>query len=239
MIYLLHGSDKDKSRLKAHSLINSLLKKKTDATLFNLNSQNWNQNAFEEYVGGQGLFVQKSIVFADSLLEDKDTKEFLIEKVKDIAASGNIFIFLEGELDKKTLGKFEKSAEKVEEHSLKADTKKRQEFNVFSLTDALGRRDKKNLWVLYQKAKKAGIEDEQIHGTLFWQIKSMILASESKSAGDAGLNPFVYSKASGFSKNFSKEELRQFSSELVSLYHNSRRGIHDMDVAMERFVLKI
>ncbi len=238
MIYLLYGADKDKARTKANELVQSLLKKKPDASFFKITSENWNESVLQEYIGSQGLFEQKYIVLLDGLFELKDAKEITLKILKEMKESPHIFIFREGELDKPTLGKFERNAVKVQEFSEKGEAVKKKEFNLFSMTDALGQRDKKNLWVLYQKAKQAGMEDEQIHGTLFWQVKSMIIAAGSKNAGEAKLNPFVFSKASAYAKNFSEEELIKLSGNLVTLYHDSRRGVHDLDRALEGFILE-
>lgn len=242
MIYLLYGENKDKAREKVHSMILSLQKKKPDAVFFRIDFESWNEANLEEYIGGQGLFSNKYIVFVDSILEDKEIKEVVLKKMKEIGESQNIFIFLDGELDKMSVSKIEKYAEKIEIFSKSASVStfaKQGKFNLFSLGDALGMRDKKNLWVLYYKAKKAGFEEEQIHGTLFWAVKNMILANSSHTAKEAGLNPFVFSKAKNFAKNFKKEELVEKESNLVSLYHDSRRGGCDLEVALERFVLNL
>ena len=63
------------------------------------------------------------------------------------------------------------------------------------------------------------IADEQIHGILFWKIKSLILSARGG----------VYSQT----------ELKKLSNLLVSVYHDTRKGIHEMDNAMERFILGI
>ncbi len=110
---------------------------------------------------------------------------------------------------------------------------------MFSLTDALGRRDKKQLFVLYQKAKMNKSAAEEIHGILFWQIKAMLQAAAAKNAQDSGLNPYVYQKSLASLKNFSEQELKAISSRLVSIYHEARRGMVDFDVALEKFILEV
>lgn len=239
MLYFLYGSDKDKARQKAADLVAALQKKKPDASFFKLTLENWSEGSFEEYIGGQGLFENKYIVLADGLMEDKPTKEFISKRLKDLHESQNVFIFREGELDKATLTKAEKNSEKVQEFALKGVEEKKEEFKIFVLTDALGRRDKKALWILYHEAKNANVEDEQIHGILFWQVKNMLLAQKTGSAKEAGLNPFVYSKSQGFGRNFKEGELSKLSSQLVHLYHDARKGIHDLDVALEKWILSV
>jgi DNA polymerase III delta subunit len=239
VIYLLHGSDSEKSRAKLRELIAGLLKKKPDASHLKITEETFNPAQLDELAGGLGLFESRVIVELDHVLaKEADT---IIEHLPAFAESGNIFVFLEGELNKATLKKFEKSAEKIQEFAVKKSDEpaERRDFNIFSLTDAFGRRDRKQLWVLYNKAKMKDISDEEIHGIIFWQIKSMILASSSRSAAESGLKPFVYQKSLGFVRNFQAGELEKTSSRLVSLYHDARRGITDFSIALEQFILEV
>ena len=192
----------------------------------------------DELIFSQGLFERKFIVFVNRLFENAEAKEAIVKKLSAIAKSENIFIFLEGKVDKATLLLIAEVAEKVQTFETK-EGKKKFEFNIFSLTDAFGKRDRKNLWVLYQKASASGAIPEEIHGILFWQVKNMILASETGSATEAGLAPFPFMKAKQFLKNYTLNELKHISSKLVTLYHDSHRGIHDFEIALERFVLTI
>ena len=242
MIYLLYGSDTEKARTKLHELVAGLIKKKPDASHTVLSDESFSENILEEYMGGAGLFSQKMIVEALNVFRNKDAKEIIVKKLKEIKESENIFVFLEGELDKKTLEKFEKNSEKIQEFAEarpRGEASPRLEFNIFSLTDTLGRRDKKNLWVLYTKAKMEEKADEEIHGILFWQVKSMLVASKSKSASEAGLKPFVYDKSRQMASNFKAGELEKTSMKLVSMYHDAHRGICDFSDALEKFILEL
>ncbi|MES2436422.1 MAG: hypothetical protein V4519_00245 [Patescibacteria group bacterium] len=240
MIYLLYGSDIIKSRNKLHDLVGSLIKKKPDASHVKINDETFEPSYLDEYIGGMGLFSSKTIVEMDMVFRNKEAKEEIMSRIKDIAASDNIFVFLEGTLNKAELTKFEKNAEKVQEFSLKEEPeKKNKDFNIFSLTDALGRRDRKQLWVLYQKALMNNSAPEEIHGILFWQIKAMLQAAKSKTAQESGLNPFVFQKSQGFLKNYTEQEVKEHSAKLVDIYHKARRGIHEFDVALEKYILEI
>ena len=242
-------------------MADGLLKKKPDAAFFRLTAESWNQASFEEYLAGQGLFNDKYIVFLDNILEETSIKDYILEKLPEISKSANIFIWLERKVAKPVADKIKKSAEKAQEFletsesgrdfsvegGLPAPSEARQagktfslgEFNIFSLADAFGRRDKKNLWTLYQKAIMREIPAEEISGVLFWQLKSMILAEKSKNADEAGIKPFVYSKAKAFARNYKEDELKNISSELVSIYHDSHRGMGEFEMALERFILGI
>lgn len=245
MIYLLYGSDTDKARAKLHDLVDSLVKKKPDASHERMNDETFDAGRLEELIGGMGLFSQKAIIEMINVFRNKNAKEAVLERIKDIGKSDNIFVFLEGELTKADLGKFEKNAEKVQnftEVEPRDEAKphpNKIEFKIFSLTDAFGRRDRKQLWVLYTKAKMNDVAAEEIHGILFWQVKAMLQAAEAGNAKEAGLNPFVYQKSKGFLQKYSVSEVKAISYKLVSMYHNARRGIHDFDVALEKFILEV
>jgi hypothetical protein len=93
--------------------------------------------------------------------------------------------------------------------------------------------------LLYQQAVRHDVVPEELHGILFWQVKSMLLATLSKDAKESGLNPFVYSKAKNYAKNFTLDELKKISSQLVAIYHQAHRGEVDFDLALEKFFLSI
>ncbi len=238
MLYLLHGEDKIKAREKALELVDVLRKKKPDASFQKIEMESFSNDLLEEFVVGQGLFENKKIVYFDSVCENKEYRDFILSKLSAIAESENILIFLEGKLDKATLTKFEKKAQKVQEFK-KTEKEFKQDFNIFSLTDAFGRRDKRNLWVLYEKALSAGKSAEEVHGILFWQLKSIFLASESEGIKESGLAPFVYSKAKSFSANFKKTELLATSKKMVEVYNNARNGKVDFEIGLEQFILSL
>ena len=238
MLYFFYGSDTDKAREKANALIQNLRKKKPDAEMFRLNAEEASVAQLDELIFGQGLFSGSYLVRLADLFENEEAKAVFLNKLAEIARSPNIFISVERKADRKTLLAVADAAEKVQMFEKKED-KKKADFNIFSLTDAFGRRDKKNLWVLFQKAVATGAVPEEIHGILFWQLKSMLVASGSKSASEAGIAPFVFGKSKSFLKNYSEEELQRLSSKFVSLYHDSHRGIHDFGIALERLILTL
>lgn len=237
MLYFFYGTDRDKAREKAHALIESFQKKKHGAELFRLDSDNWNGARFDEFIGGQGLFERKLIVFSNRLFENAEAKEIVLKRLTDIQKSENTFIFLEDAVNIETLRELKKEAEKVEVFDKKE--REKEKFNIFSLADAFGKRDKKNLWVLYQKALASGAAPEEIHGILFWQLKNIFLALHCNNAEEANLKPFPWSKARAFAKNWKENELKNLSERFVAVYHESRRGRYDFVTAFERLILTI
>ena len=248
MLYFLHGDDTSNSRKKLKSLLDSLFAKKPNAGFFKLEADNFSEAKLEELSGGQGLFERKYIVQMDGLFEDKNTAELLLQKITDLKNSENVFIFIERKVGRPILKKIKKVADKIQEFSLRKTAGKSDavgggsaaaDFNIFSLADAFGQGDKKKLWVLYQKARMKNISPEEVSGILFWQLKCLFQVRDARNAKEAGLKPFVFTKAKNFSQNYSKEKLLKMSSDLVAIYHEARRSGLVFDLGLEKFILKI
>lgn len=239
MIYFLHGDDRSKVRAKLREIISSQQKKNPEALYFELDEDTWDEEKLKEFIQTQGLFQSKYIIVLNQLLEDKDRSEFIISYLGQLRDSANIFIFCEGKVLKDISSKIEKHSEKTQVFSNLKKELKKKEVNVFALTDAFGLRDKKKLWILYQSALIQGMSTEEIHRLLMWQVKSLLSAKQSKTALEAGLNPFVFKKSLGFSKNFDLAELNNLSFGLVTMYHDARRGIIDFDISLEKFILDL
>lgn len=218
MIYFYYGTDINKARIKAHELVDSLLKKKPDASFFKMDTENFNTSQLQEYIGGMGLFSNKYIVFLDRLSEKKDIKDEFLDKIKEISESENIFIVLEGKLDKATTTKIEKKSEKFVSFVLEEVVAK-PVYNAFALADAFAKKDKKQVWLLYRKSIDAGEAPEALHGMIFWKVKSMLL--------------------SGFGGAWKQDELLKTAEDLVILYHDARRGKHELETGLEAYLLGI
>jgi DNA polymerase III delta subunit len=236
MYYFLHGEDTKKAVDKAKQMVDSMVSKKPNASVFKLDEFNWESSLYQELLGGQALFENKYIVMISRVFDNPEAKDTLLDSLKELKNSENVFIWVEGEVDSKNLKKIEGSAEKVQSFEIKLKTKK-PDFNIFALSDALSKRDKKSLWVKYHEALEFQAVEE-IHGTLFWQLKSMVIASKT-TLDKSGMKPFVYDKAKSGASKYTKEELEKMSEDLISISHDSRRGKHDFKVSMERFILEI
>jgi DNA polymerase III delta subunit len=240
MLYVFYGSDVSKSSSKALALVESLRTKRPDAAFIRLEAKDWDPSVVEQHLGGQGLFSNKYIVLLDRLSENTEAKEALSDFIAAFQESPNIFIALEGKLNAELKKAFEKSAEKSVVSDIPAESKGgfgKGDFNIFALADALGMRDAFKSWKIYREAIDNGIEPENIVGTLFWQAKSMVLARDAKSAGEAGVSPFVFSKAKKYAGNYSDEEMKGLVSDLIVLYHNGHRGMNDLELSIEKLLL--
>lgn len=240
MLYFFYGTDTDKSRARAKAVIGVMKQKRPDAEYFRVTAQNWDSATAEQFIEGQGLFERKFIVFFDGVFELADAKNWLTEHAQQFGKSENAFVVLEPKVDASTLKSFEKHTQETKKFDIEKTSRfAKGEFNAFALADALGEREGKRLWVLLSEAFMNGSTPEELNGILFWQVKSILVASESKTATESGLKPFVYSKSKRFALKYKHNELLNVSRELVSLYHDAHRGLRDFSSGLERFALSI
>lgn len=235
MFYFLYGTDTHKAREKLHSLLDLAKKKRPEAEVFKMTTENWREGQFDELLVSQGLFEQKYTVVLDNLFERKDIREYISDRLEGLKESDQIFLFLEGKVDASSLKKIEKHSEKTQEFEKATETK--PQVNPFAITDGLLEKDKKKLWLNYIDLIEKGGVPEEIHGILFWQVKNMILASRATSTAETGLSPFVYKNALRGSRNYKTEELQQMSTGLVEMTHKVRRGQGELGIMMEKWML--
>ncbi len=238
MIYFVTGSERVRVHKTLDGLVGALQKKRPNALLFRMSGSEWNKDSFAGIAGGQGLFEHKYIVILESLFENEAAAEHLHEQIKELKAAEHAFLFVEYSPKAPVKNFLKKNAEKTWEVEEKTVVPK-NEFNIFALTDALGNRDKARLWALYQRALMNGSEPEEIHGILFWQVKSMLSVAQSKNADEAGVKPFVWGKTQHFLKNYSLSELKKISSNMVNVYHLSRTEGGKLEDYLEEFTLTI
>jgi len=209
MIYFFYGNDLEK-RGKARDTI----ARSFDSSL-EMNDISWDQEKFENMAKSNSLFGAKQLIVLENTLENPEAKDFVLNKLGDLKESGNIFLFLEKKALKDIVTKFSKYTEEVKEFALPKG--KENKVDVFAITYPLERRDKKNMWLEYQKLQNTDSSPEAISGILFWKIKSMILA--------------------GRSAKWTEAELKKLSSKLVSLHHDAHRGLVDFRTGLEKFII--
>lgn len=238
MLYIFYGTDNKKVTDKARTLVDSLRAKKPDASFVEVSADNWNSSVIEEHVGGQGLFSNKYIVFLNKVGNDDEKINKMLEMMSVMKESANIFIISEGKVGADLKKSFEKHGEKVVVFEEVEKVVKR-EFNIFALADAIGNRDRFSAWSIYREAVANGLESESILGTIFWQFKSMAVAGDAKTAGEAGLNPFVFSKAKKGASLYKEGELNKLLEQTIVLYHDGHRGLVDLELGIEKMMLEL
>jgi DNA polymerase III delta subunit len=231
MLYVFFGTDvvtvREKARARARAL--------GEENVASVTVSDYHPGILQEHAGSVSLFGSKAVTLIDTLSEDVDIFSSLIEDLPMLAQADHAFVVIEQALlaeDKKTFKRY--AAEYTE-----CVAEKRERFNTFKLADTLLERDKRSLWLLLMEAFRTGVSPEEVAGLFFWQIKTLRLVARTSSAEEAGVKPFVYTKAKRGLGRFKPEELDRFSRELVTLYHEGHRGIRDMGLALEQWVLSL
>ena len=213
MIYLFTGED-FKSKRTAYEKFLKSLPARTET--FFISRNNFDRVQIENFYSGAGLFFAKcALVFSDILSHD-ETRDFMLEKLPEIGDSENDFIFLEGKLTKSVLDSFRKA--KAEVNIFELAKEKKEKYDNFLLANALGNKDKLNLWIHFRQAMDRGVALEELAGVLFWKAKDLILKKN-------------------FSK-FSEAELKNFAGRLSYLLPQARREGFDDESAFEQFLLE-
>lgn len=244
MLFVFIGSDTEASRAKLNAAVAEWGERFPGAERFVLEGGEISEVRLKELAGASGLFVERTIVILREPLSQKESEEVVTSLLEDIGRSPNIFLLWErGTLAAKIKTALNKYAEEMIETGTQKAVRERSDAsgtvrdNPFALADALGMRDKKKLWILFAKASFEGKAPEEVHGMLFWQVKAMLAAAQSKTPVEAGLSPYPFNKARGFGRNYSIDELRGLSHDLVAMYHDARRGRAPLELALERWVL--
>ncbi len=231
MLRVYFGNNAVEARKTAFDFADTELE--SGKTLETIDVDNYEPGIFADAAGGASLFGGEVLYVIDTPSLKSEMYEDVLNNLEHFATSLHIFVVIEGPLLAPERKKFEKYAESLEE--FKAGAAER--FNTFALADALARKDKKSLWLLYSEARMSGIPLEEIAGVLWWQLKTLRLASLTRSASEAGVKDFSYNKAKRALGKFAGGELEKLSHSLLSLQHESRLGRCELDIALERFVL--
>jgi len=233
MLYSYFGTDVVGARSKAHEFLDR--HSAQGAVIERITPEGYAEESLRDALGSASLFGGEQIFVIDTPSAEKEMFDFVFDNLDIFAESPNTFVLIE----EKLLAPQKKKLEKYAEECVEVTATAKQAFNPFALSDAFLRRDKKSLWLLLQDAKENGMPSEQTAGLLFAQIRSLRLAERASSAEEAGLKPFVWSKAkSGLSK-FKVGELDSLSSGLVTIYHDGHSGKQDFELALERWVLEL
>jgi DNA polymerase III delta subunit len=236
VIYLFHGSDKKRSLARARELTDALLVKRPGALVFRVQTDPWDAGRFEELLVSGGLFAPAHVVVLNGVLAVSASAEAALESLADMKESGNVFVWVEGEIDEPKLKPITAVAEKVVESRGTAKATP-IETNRFALADAVVGRDKKQAWRLLIEALADAVAEE-VHGIVWWGVKSALLASRAATPEESGQKPFVHGKFKRMAAKWPEGELARFADRLVDVYHRAHEGRGDLGRGMEKAVLE-
>lgn len=139
-----------------------------------------------------------------------------------------------------------RASKEIEKFQLGSSASKLEEttvYNPFAICDAFAEKNKAKTWTIYQQALRQGVPAEEVFFKILWQIKNLLMVKKLSSAGvtnlakETGLHAFVAGKAMKAAKNFSEEELINYSHEMLKIYHQKRRGESELPIGFEKFIL--
>lgn len=235
MLYVFHGTDTATVVDRARACVVGLTKEHIDAQVFSFDEPIAVSTQLDALIDARDLFARVHITVLKDPLGNAESEGVLLDRIPRLQTSENLFVIIAGKLTMGQRRTFEAHAVQVEEHA--RQEAKRSEYNVFTLADALTARDKRGLWAGYRGAIRAGLAPESICGTLHWAVRAMLAASRERTPEEAGLKPYPFEKARRGAARFSRGELYALSRSLISLYHDAHRGHHELDLALERWVI--
>ncbi len=236
MLTVLVGPDKTARAKRLETLLASPIKKGADIRAYI--DVNFDADEIRTLAGASSLFGGTIVCTLSGIGDTADGRDMLERLIPELAASQHQFYLSENSLLAPFLKKAESKGGIVEKFDLKDKPKKEEAFKSFLLTDAFGDRKRSLAWPLYRKAIALGVEPRELHGKIFWAVKTMLVAGSAKTAGESGLNPFVYQKAKRSAGNFKEEELKLMATELALMFHEALVSGLDMETAMEAFILR-
>lgn len=234
MIELYYGGDFDKTRNAARASIAA--HSAGDATVVHIDSNNFSPSALDECIGSQGLFFSKLVVDLKDVCDLAERKEIVLERLNEMAASPNIFVWSERSLDAKSLTEAKKHVSSFKDFPAKAKPRPEAPI-VFDFAAAVALKDKKKAWSLYAQFVREESSPEEVCGTLAWQFKMIVLAHVCMTADEAGVSPYAFQNAKRIATKVSKAEALARLRDIVSMYHEAHRGRVNLDAAIERFAL--
>ncbi len=216
MLYLFSGDDSKNKILNYEKFIKSI---PSSTETFFINRNDFNPVQIESFYSGAGLFSALSAVVFQNIFEYEETRNFVLDKLKQMGESDNIFIFLESKLNKPIIDAFKKvEAKRIQINIFELPKQKKEKFDNFLVANAFINKDKLNTWIYFRQAMDVGVGMEEIVGVLFWKIKDTIIKKD-------------------FCK-FKESELKNFASKLSYLLPEARKVGRDAEAAFEQFLLE-
>ncbi|MBI2097998.1 MAG: hypothetical protein HYT46_03670 [Candidatus Vogelbacteria bacterium] len=240
MIYLIYGPDRRKAQAAAEALLAAEFKKFPELAVFRFSVDDYSLERLEEVCVGQTLFAQKFAVVLDGLWASAG--ELFSRYLSDLSVSSNLYLLVEEAPEPDVLEQVSTAGgevKKVAGRETSKSVERTPSFNLFAVGDALAERDRRRAWVLFQTALARGLAPEEIFWKLVWKIKTLLLVQTAADPVALGFKPFVLQQSRRHSRNFKLTELKQLSARLVALWHDSRRGLTDFELGLERLILEI
>lgn len=233
MIYLVVGTDFMARKHKIDALCTTLQTKRPNAHTIIIDSDSFSETEIDQYISSVGLFDDKSIIKLMGVLDNITHKKFIIKHIQKIQESENVFVFSEQSLTDTEIKRFREHAQGVDVYNTKTNP---NNASLFDLIDLFLQKNKRALLVRYHEYIQSGTSVEEIMGIIMWQAKTLHLAL-SRTTEQTNLKPFVYNKCK--KSPWNTQESSNLHHQLITAYHDSRRGETDISKRLEQIFLSL
>lgn len=189
------------------------------------------------YLDARGLFTSKVALLIDRPFETAEGKTLVTDYGVALQKTDVDVFVIAGPLTATDKKLFPKGAI-FETFEIKEAPPAPTQPNAFAFADAFMLGDRKKAWIAYRRLIEFGSAPEELHGVMLWAVRSAFVAAKTKSATEAGLKPFVYTKSKRVAEKLGVERVEDLSRSLVSIYHQARAGQGDMMLGMEKLILE-
>lgn len=183
-----------------------------------------NKSKLFEYLTGEPNQAQNFKLFKEYEIKNwarKFLNSFGIELASDamdyiVSNSGNDLWKLDGEIRKIAAYKIQGIVTVSQVEELIAPGR---DYNIFELTDALAKKNKRKALLALHRALDSGEKPTELLGMLGWQVRNLLRFKSSPNAkpSDLKLHPFVLGKLQESAKFFSVDELNKTMSKIINL----------------------
>lgn len=190
MLYVFCG-DRFGARELSKEFVLACRKKREGAEYIYL-SPATTHHSLEELLSGQGLFEQKYIVFCDEMLHDH-SGQHLVDNTSLYSESLHMFVLFEPSLAAKDERKLVSNGAVIKrcgERKAAADDVR----PIFAFVDVFLRGDREKSFIALHSLLSGEVLPSSVLNMVLWQLRMLVLVSQSGSAVDAGVKPFVYTK---------------------------------------------
>lgn len=191
MLYIFCG-DRYAAREQCRAFADGCKKKRVDAEYIYFSPDAMEQS-LEVLLSRQGLFENKYIVFCNEVLSDSKCNKCILENTDAYIKSQHMFIMFEPGLSVKDEKYFDKKGGTVKRFQEKP--KQEDSKMLFSFLDVFLRQNKQKTLAEFHKILLKNESAEAVLNILLWQLRMLTLVSKTKSATEAGIKPFVYTKS--------------------------------------------
>ncbi len=241
MILFIYGDDVKKVKEKVTATVDALLIKQKDASVFKIEAGSWKSEYAQELLNAQGLFLSKYVIVFNFISENKEAFSELLDLLPLMKSADHVCIIAEGNIAEKNKEKIKKAAQKSQELLLKKAPNKdfqKNEVPTFAFAMSFANREFQKTENYFHALLDLKLAPEEVHGVLWWQMKSIKLASAAQSAVGADLSPYVFKNAKSSSLKWNPDDLDQVLNSLFEMYHLAHRGRIDFYNTIERLIVR-